>query len=633
MARYRVTLLDYLGATTGGGILNPASIGPVTEALNDHGSGSFTLHLSDRDVALVRATKHREVQVSRDADDGSTATLLWGPIVDPYLSGDTLVCPVRGASWWLEGRTVGPVGGPTNRLVNGSFEQGFTRVVTDGVTTNTSTTLTSATAAFVTYDVGLPISGTGIPAGTTIASRTNATTVVLSQAATATNTGVTVTIGPTGNWAFAKTTPIRTFTTFTQADARADVLPAEEVTIIAVGGVTGYADRLALRLYGPDMTGIEDDGDIFAWQDIAITTGDRPVTATLSGRVWMSDALTVVFGPYYRGLMLGRLPSTYTTTGANGGHDGWYADNTLDPTDGFIEWEASRVDEKTPLNQWVRQEATVVVPANSTEILHARLCGASLIYFDDIALRYDDALEFAQTDAPTIIDGIVAHAQDVATYGKDALNIDTFDMGATPGPDRNLRAYFADQADCWSLILGLTRLEAGVDVQPVFSQTARTLVVASPNLGTTRGTDYALWMPGNVARLDSWSLPTSQAASDVTSRANNFGGTDWGSATDRTGFARMRQATISAEIEANIDDLDEDAAEHQAASATAETFSVTLIPSWTDKILTETEVGDWFPCNIVAGGLSIVGTYRCVARTWDPAGDTVSLTLTIRPTP
>lgn len=68
------------------------------------------------------------------------------------------------------------------------------RTVADAVT-NTDTSLTSATAAFVQDDVGKPISGTGIPAATTIASVTNATTVVLSAATTATASGVTIVIG------------------------------------------------------------------------------------------------------------------------------------------------------------------------------------------------------------------------------------------------------------------------------------------------------------------------------------------------------------------------------------------------------------------------------------------------------
>lgn len=68
------------------------------------------------------------------------------------------------------------------------------RSVTDAVT-NGTTTVTSATAAFITYDVGQLVSGTNIKSGTTVASRTNGTTIVLSQAATGSGTGGNLTIG------------------------------------------------------------------------------------------------------------------------------------------------------------------------------------------------------------------------------------------------------------------------------------------------------------------------------------------------------------------------------------------------------------------------------------------------------
>lgn len=68
------------------------------------------------------------------------------------------------------------------------------RSVSDGAI-NSNTTVTSASAAFVSpADAGAIIAGIGIPGGTTIESVTNGTTVVLSQAATATATGVTLTI-------------------------------------------------------------------------------------------------------------------------------------------------------------------------------------------------------------------------------------------------------------------------------------------------------------------------------------------------------------------------------------------------------------------------------------------------------
>jgi hypothetical protein len=68
------------------------------------------------------------------------------------------------------------------------------RTVSDGVL-NTTTTVTSATAAFTAADVGAYVTGVGITGGTTIASVTNATTIILSAAATATASGVALAIG------------------------------------------------------------------------------------------------------------------------------------------------------------------------------------------------------------------------------------------------------------------------------------------------------------------------------------------------------------------------------------------------------------------------------------------------------
>jgi hypothetical protein len=60
------------------------------------------------------------------------------------------------------------------------------RVVNDMVSTNTSTTMTSATAAFVSSDVGAKVVGTNIAGGTFIASVQSPTSVTLSTAATGT---------------------------------------------------------------------------------------------------------------------------------------------------------------------------------------------------------------------------------------------------------------------------------------------------------------------------------------------------------------------------------------------------------------------------------------------------------------
>jgi hypothetical protein len=61
-------------------------------------------------------------------------------------------------------------------------------------TTNASSTITATSGTFTSADVGLAVSGTGIPAGATITGFTDGTHVTISSAATATNTGITLTV-------------------------------------------------------------------------------------------------------------------------------------------------------------------------------------------------------------------------------------------------------------------------------------------------------------------------------------------------------------------------------------------------------------------------------------------------------
>jgi len=67
------------------------------------------------------------------------------------------------------------------------------RQVSDGVE-NGTTTLTSATASFVSGDLGRKVEGANVPAGTKIASVTNGTTIMLSHATTARATSATITL-------------------------------------------------------------------------------------------------------------------------------------------------------------------------------------------------------------------------------------------------------------------------------------------------------------------------------------------------------------------------------------------------------------------------------------------------------
>ena len=86
--------------------------------------------------------------------------------------------------------------------IDANHQVSTTREVTDAQVTSGSTTLTSASANFQASDVQLPVTGCGIPTGTYIASVTDASDVVLSNAATLTrpfavSDGATTTSSPT----------------------------------------------------------------------------------------------------------------------------------------------------------------------------------------------------------------------------------------------------------------------------------------------------------------------------------------------------------------------------------------------------------------------------------------------------
>lgn len=74
------------------------------------------------------------------------------------------------------------------------------RQVVDGITSTSAgtpagTTLVSNTASFNSGDIGRPVSAAGVPTGTVISTILSAASVSMSQPATATASGVTVTLG------------------------------------------------------------------------------------------------------------------------------------------------------------------------------------------------------------------------------------------------------------------------------------------------------------------------------------------------------------------------------------------------------------------------------------------------------
>lgn len=96
----------------------------------------------------------------------------------------------NGELYFCNGYSVGSV----IEQPNETFAPNVGRNVSDGVTTNNSTTITSASMAFTTYDIGASITGTGIPTTAVILHVNSASSVEISVAATASGSSITFTI-------------------------------------------------------------------------------------------------------------------------------------------------------------------------------------------------------------------------------------------------------------------------------------------------------------------------------------------------------------------------------------------------------------------------------------------------------
>lgn len=121
-------------------------------------------------------------------------------------------------------------------------------------TTNTSTTITATSPTFISGDVGVPISGAGIPVGATIASVQSPTSATLSAAATATGTPA-ATITPaavTDASCQVKSCKVSATEIVTTADAQ-DMLCGEQLP--AEDTVTGYTWAIAANLLQDISTG------------------------------------------------------------------------------------------------------------------------------------------------------------------------------------------------------------------------------------------------------------------------------------------------------------------------------------------------------------------------------------------
>jgi hypothetical protein len=172
-------------ATTIGQRRKPVVVGPPYKAVVDYGSRTT------RSVADGATTNASTTLTSASA--AFTSIDVGNPITGTNIQSGTTITAVNSATSVTMSKTATATGGNIWVSIYGDGN----RTVMDAFTTNGSTTITSSTAYFQAADVGKQIVGAGIPAGTTIAAVTNATTATLSAAATDDSGNLTITIGGT----------------------------------------------------------------------------------------------------------------------------------------------------------------------------------------------------------------------------------------------------------------------------------------------------------------------------------------------------------------------------------------------------------------------------------------------------
>lgn len=172
---------------------------------------------------------------------------------------------------------------------------GLARTPTDGVTTNLSTTVTSATAFFNQSDVQATITGTGIPANTTIASVQSATSATLSAAATATGSGLSIVITRVGgDWVGYNYGNWQVIPAYLMGKTVADGATNSNTTVTSATMGFSTTQDIGATLAGP---GIPSGATIAAVGSATSVTISAAATATATAQPLTLTRVSALFTP------------------------------------------------------------------------------------------------------------------------------------------------------------------------------------------------------------------------------------------------------------------------------------------------------------------------------------------------
>jgi hypothetical protein len=280
-------------------------------------------------------------------------------------------------------------------------------------------------------------------------------------------------------------------------------------------------------------------GDVFGWQEIEVSGGERGATCTLAVWVWVDTNEDGIppgepfdqYEVHRYGPLLARLETDWRTNNAWGG-GGWGGAQAF-YTD-VLEASWARMDENTPKDQWVRMECSILVPPHTTQSVIARLSGlGGTVFFDRASFTIDTAFEAFDVDQAEIVCDLVEHAQDVA-FDKNDVNLSC--SWQPTGVERTLVLLHSEHANIGKEVVQFTKLYNGLDVSTEYTPSARTITTHYPRKGSHRSS-LRLETGRNVAGFR-WSFDGSAAASSVTMLGTGSGSDrEEAAAIDTTAFA------------------------------------------------------------------------------------------------
>lgn len=601
---FRVVLVTQAGVPIAN--LENAKVSSVSFRLNSWEDWSFTLPISDPKAQYVLEQSFREAQIWH-----GDVLLSWGPITKPTVANGVLTCAGVGAAWYLSRRFVGKAN-RDNMLANPSFENGladwnfmqgkffldYANVPADQVAVYGPGKEGDTSKALEFSVDNRPIA----PLPGTVGAGTLDTHVVVSGD-TLWNLSTTY-FGSGIYWKHI----YRANQTLIQSTAIANGAwnpndPGKSI----FPGMTLVIPRLSAPQVQdvPPMVDIA-WGAIFGYQEFIVTTNQRGATFTLTGYIKIPSQYFVNWG-VGRGLMLARFNTDYATNNTWtqngwpntwGGRRAYYTDT--------VEFASTRLAEGHPFDGWIRHEVSFDIPPNTTQVLHARLEAVSgKTYFDKLTLTRDTAFEFFATDQATIVQHLVAHAQDPA-FDKSSVNITTY----TPitKQNRDIVALHSEHANIWDLIVDHTTYENGVDVSMQYTPTSRVLTTHYPYKGRDI-TPLHLRLGRNVKTYD-WSYDGDSAASStIVLGSGASSGREEAIAKNPTAFANnlLLETLISAGPEIALDQLQDVANEYAAVNYNPTVINITTYPHNPDDVecrfIGYVDVGDQIPVTIFDGPL------------------------------